>query len=96
MCCLFSALFFIGPRLAFILYWFLPATAFKAQAAFENGWLALLGWIFLPWTALTWAVFFPVTGFEWALLVVAFLADLGAYGGGEYSRRRRRRRRRED
>jgi hypothetical protein len=92
MCCLISALLFIGPRLAFIFYYFMPGTAFKAQSAFENGWLPLLGWLFLPWTVLVWAVFFPVTGFEWALLAVAFLADLGAYGGGAYSNRRRRRR----
>ena len=92
MCCLISALMLIGPRLAFIFYWFLPATAFRARAAFENQWLPLLGLIFLPWTALVWAIFYPVGGFEWALLAVAFLADLGAYGGGEYNRRRRRRR----
>jgi hypothetical protein len=92
MCCLVSALLFIGPRLAFIFYWFLPTTAFRARAAFENAWLPLLGWFLLPWTVLTWAIFFPVHGFEWALLAVAFLADLGAYGGGAYSRRRQRRR----
>jgi hypothetical protein len=92
MCCLLSALMLIGPRLAFILYWFLPATAFKAHAAFESWWLPLLGWIFLPWTALVWAIFYPVSGFEWALLVVAILADLGAYGGSGYSSRRKWRR----
>jgi hypothetical protein len=82
----------IGPRLAFIFYWFLPATAPKAQAAFENWWLPLLGWIFLPWTALVWAIFYPVAGFEWILIALAFLADLGSYGGSGYSRRRRRQR----
>ncbi len=91
MCCLISALMLIGPRLAFIFYWFLPATAFRARAAFENRWLPLLGWIFLPWTALVWAIFYPVGGFEWALLIVAFLADMGAYGGSGYSSRKRRR-----
>lgn len=92
MCCLISALLFIGPRLAFIFYWFLPRTAPQARAAFENGWLPILGWIFLPWTALVWAIFYPVGGFEWILLGLAILADLSTYGGGEYSRRRRRRR----
>ena len=91
MCCLISALMLIGPRLAFILYWFLPASSFRARAAFENQWLPLLGLIFLPWTALVWAIFYPVGGFEWALLIVAFLADIGTFGGSGYSSRKRKR-----
>jgi hypothetical protein len=91
MCCLISALMGIGPRLAFILYWFLPASSFKARAAFDPRWLALLGWFFLPWTALVWAIFYPVSGFEWIVVVLAFLADIGATGGGAYSSRQRRR-----
>jgi hypothetical protein len=92
MCCLISALMVLGPRLAFIFYWFLPGTRFKARDAFSPQWLALLGWFFLPWTALVWAIFYPVTDFEWAFVVLAFLADVGAYGGSGYSSRRRRKR----
>jgi CDP-diglyceride synthetase len=91
MCCLISAILLIGPRVAFIFYWFLPRTKEQARGAFDNQWvLPLLGWLFLPWTALVWAIFAPVEGFEWALLVVAFLADIGAYGGGYRSRKRKR------
>jgi hypothetical protein len=30
-----------------------------------------------------------VTGFEWFFVVLAFVIDLGAYGGGRFARDRR-------
>jgi hypothetical protein len=87
MCCLISALLLFGPRVAFLAYWLLTVRgAAQVRAAFDNWLVPLLGVIFLPWTALAYVVFFPVAGFEWFLVVVAFLIDLAAYGGGYRSR----------
>ena len=52
----------------------------------------ILGFILLPWTTLAYAVMWDVgthevRGFEWFIVIVAFLADLGAHGG---SARRRK------
>jgi len=53
--------------------------------AFENGLLALIGFFLLPWTTLAYALMWHagtngVTGFEVVFVVLAFLADIGAYG----------------
>lgn len=87
MCCLVSALLLIGPRLTFVIYWLLPTTGYRVAEAFGNWIVSLLGLIFLPWTALLWVILYPVQGFEWFFVVLAFFADLAAYGGGYRSRR---------
>jgi hypothetical protein len=88
MCCLISSLLLFGPRIAFLIYWLLsPVGAARVRAAFGNWLVPLLGVIFVPWTVLAYALFFPVAGFEWILVVLAFLVDLTAYGGGYRSRR---------
>ena len=91
MCCFFTALVLLGPRLGFLIWWLLRPL-YMAQA-FGNWILPLLGVIFLPWTTLIYAIFWtPVvglTGFEWVLLVFAFFVDLGSYGGGFYGNRDR-------
>jgi hypothetical protein len=88
MCCLISSLLLFGPRIAFLVYWFLlPRGGAQVRAAFGNWLVPLLGVIFLPWTALAYVLVFPVAGFEWFLVALAFLVDLAAYGGGYRSRR---------
>ena len=82
MCCLLSALLLIGPRVAFIVFWLLPATGQRVSKVFGNWVFPILGLVFLPWTALIWAIFFPIQGLDWVFVAIAFLADLGAYGGG--------------
>jgi len=63
--------------------------------AFDSWVLPLLGFFVLPWTTLAyvafwdWGVGSEVRGFEWFFVVVAFLVDLGALGGGDRARRRR-------
>jgi hypothetical protein len=86
MCCLVSALLFIGPRLGFILYWLFSAS--KVNEAFGNWIFPILGLVFLPWTALVWVIFFPIGGIDWVFVAIAFLADLAAYGGGWRNRGR--------
>lgn len=56
------------------------------QRAFESGLVPLIGFFVLPWTTLAYAVMWEtgthaVRGLEVFIVLLAFLADLGAYRG---------------
>jgi hypothetical protein len=73
----------ISPRLALVAIWLFSNVLGRA---FDSVLLPLIGFFLLPWTTLAYAVMWDVgthdvTGFEWFVVVLAFLADLGAYGG---------------
>lgn len=87
MCCFFSALLFFGPRLAFLVYWLIPAGRLKIFVAFDTWIWPLLGLIFLPWTTLAYVIFFPIIGFDWLWVGLALLADIAGYAGGARNRR---------
>lgn len=89
MCCVVSLLVFIGPRVA-ALAWYVLDTA-RWNAAFSNILWPCLGFIFLPWTTMAWVWMSPggVSGLEWAIVGLGFLLDIGAFGGGNYSRKHR-------
>jgi hypothetical protein len=91
MCCLVTILVLIGPRAGIIIWWLLDMA--RWQSAFDMLIIPLLGFIFLPWTTLAYVLVFSggLTGFDWALLVLGFLFDIGAYGGGYGNRGRLRR-----
>jgi hypothetical protein len=83
MPCLAVVLALISPRLALFAVWLLSDILGRA---FESWLLPVLGFFLLPWTTLAYAIMWDtgthaVTGFEWFVVVVAFLADLGAHGG---------------
>ena len=89
MPCLAVALALISPRLALVAMWLFGDVLGRA---FDSRLLPLIGFFILPWTTLAYAVMWDVgthavTGFEWFVVVVAFLGDLGALGGGVASRR---------
>ncbi len=82
MGCLVALLALISPRLVLVALWLLTDILGRA---FENGLLALIGFFLLPWTTLVYALMWQfgtheVSGFEIVFVVLAFLADLGAYG----------------
>jgi hypothetical protein len=89
MPCLVALLALISPRLALIAVWLFTDLLSRA---FDSWVLPVLGFFLLPWTTLTYAAFWDwgagreVTGFEWFFVVLAFLIDLGAFGGGWASR----------
>lgn len=94
MCCLITALVFLGPRLT-IIGWYLLETAIWREVYNNNILVICLGFLLLPWTTLMYVFVSPgggVNGFEWALLAIAFIIDLGAYGGGGWGNRKRIRR----
>jgi hypothetical protein len=83
MPCLAVLLALISPRLALVAIWLFSNVLGRA---FDSVLLPLIGFFLLPWTTLAYAVMWDVgthdvTGFEWFVVVLAFLADLGAYGG---------------
>jgi hypothetical protein len=83
MPCLAVLLALISPRLALVAIWLFSNVLGRA---FDSVLLPLIGFFLLPWTTLAYAVMWDVgthdvTGFEWFVVVLAFLADVGAYGG---------------
>jgi hypothetical protein len=90
MPCLAVVLAFISPRLALVALWLFSDILSRA---FDSWFLPLIGFFLLPWTTLAFGVMWDVgtnevVGFEWFVVVLAFLADLGSYFGGQRARER--------
>lgn len=82
MGCLVALLALISPRLALVALWLLTDLL---QRAIDNALLGVIGFFLLPWTTLVYALMWHagtngVKEFEVVFVVLAFLADLGAYG----------------
>jgi hypothetical protein len=88
MCCFATVLLFLGPRVAFLVYWLVPVGRVRVEAAFNTWIWPLLGLIFLPWTVLLYMLLYPVVGWEWVAVGFGLVADLGAYTGGFRNRRK--------
>ncbi len=90
MCCFVVSLFAFGPRLAFLVYWLIPAGQLKVNLAFKEmslPWLVgILGLIFAPWTILMYVIVFPLNGFDWIWLGLGIAADIFSYVGGYHKR----------
>jgi len=89
MCCLFTALAFLGPRAGILVWWLLQPV--RWQATFTSFIWPLLGFLFLPWTTLMYVIVAPggVMSFDWVWLVLAVVLDVGMYAGGGYGNRNR-------
>jgi len=92
MCCIFTTILFLGPRLGILIWWLIRPLRFAA--AFNTFIWPLLGLIFLPWSTVMYPVVFHggIIGFDWVWMALALLADLGSYSGGAYGNRDRFRR----
>ena len=90
MCCFFTILVFLGPRIAGIIWWLVQPL--RWQTAFNNSWLwPVLGLIFLPWLTLMYVIVAPggIVGLDWLWLALALIADIASYSGGGYGNRDR-------
>ncbi len=91
MCCVISALFFLGPRAGLLIWWLVRPGRFSM--VYNNLLLPLIGMIFLPVTTLTYTfiykpAFGSLIGLDWLWLGIALMVDFSLYGGGVFSRRR--------
>jgi hypothetical protein len=89
MCCFFLTLMFLGPRVAFLIYWLLaPLKVQLAFNAFNFPWLVgIAGLVFLPWTTLMFVIVAPMNGWDWLWIGLAVAADIATYMGGTYKRK---------
>ena len=80
------------PRVILFLVWVLNSA--YLSRAFSSGWVALLGFFFLPATTLMYAFaenrFNGMHGGGLILVILGVFIDLGLLGGGGRARRRRR------
>jgi len=90
MCCFFTALVFLGPRLGFLVFWLFPYGRLKINTAFAGlnfpFLVSLLGLIFVPWTTLMYVLIFPLNGFDWIWLGLGLAADIVSWVGSFHNR----------
>lgn len=89
MCCLFTVLILLGPRVANIIWWILDTA--RWSATFSSIIWPILGIIFAPWTTLTYVLVRAggISGLDVVLLMIAITADVLSYAGGGYGNRKR-------
>ena len=91
MCCVFTVLLFLGPRVGSITWWLIQPA--RWDVAFGSIIWPILGIIFVPWTTLMYvAVNNPVTGISllgWLFIALAVFADVSQLAGSGYFNRDR-------
>ena len=87
MCCMLTALIFVGPRLAILVWWLISPV--YVGAAFDSVLLSLLAFLFIPWTVLMYLIIYPggIVGFDWVILILGIVADIASYSGGFWGNR---------
>ena len=91
MCCVFTVLLFLGPRVGSITWWLIQPV--RWDVAFGSIIWPILGIIFVPWTTLMYvAVNNPVTGISllgWLFIALAVFTDVSQLAGSGYFNRDR-------
>jgi len=94
MCCFVSLFLLIGPRFALVCMWLFSD---MISRAFRGDFIIpILGIILLPYTMIFYVIVAQYMGmsnpFAWALVILGFIIDISAYGGGWWGNRDRLRR----
>ncbi len=81
MCCFFTSILLLGPRVG-MLVWTIIQPRYL-NAAFDHFIWGFLGWLFLPWTTLMYLIIYPggIEGFELLVLGTGVFFDMGTYFG---------------
>ncbi len=91
MCCFFTLMVFLGPRIAGIFWWLIQPL--RWSVAFNGSWVwPVLGLIFLPWTTLMYVIVAPggIVGiWEWGFLILMLVFDISSYVGGGFGNKDR-------
>jgi hypothetical protein len=88
MCCFFTILLLLGPRVAAPIWWLV--NPLRWSNAFNGSWIwPVLGIIFLPWTTMMYVIVFPagIMGWDWLWMGLAVVADILWYTGVTARRR---------
>jgi hypothetical protein len=85
---MFASLVLIGPRFAILIWWLFDQS--RWELAFNNFFVAFVGFFLAPWTTLMYVSVFPggVTGFDWIFMGFGVLADVASWTSGGFSGRR--------
>jgi hypothetical protein len=89
MCCFFTALVFLGPRAAILIWWLISPG--RWEAAFDSFIWPFLGFIFAPWTTLMWVSVAPggIGGFDFVIVGLGIFADIASYSSSAWYNRER-------
>ena len=91
MNCMIALLGLIVPRVLIAVCWL--ADPARWNQTFSGGVvLPALGFLFLPWTTIMYVLFWSTTGLDvigWLFVFIAFVGDIGTYGGGFLGNRER-------
>ena len=89
MCCLYTVLLMLGPRVAIVVWWLMEPL--RWQATFDSILWPILGIIVAPWTTLMYVLVAPggVMGLDWLFIGIAVLGDIAFWAGGGYGNRER-------
>ena len=90
MCCLFTILVLLGPRVASVIWWIVDTS--RWSAAFGSIIWPILGIIFVPWTTLTYVLVTAneaISGIEVVFIMIALVVDVMTLGGGGFGNRKR-------
>jgi hypothetical protein len=90
MCCLFTSLVLLGPRIVGVFWWIAQPNRW-VPVTFSSWIWPTLGLLFVPWTTLMYVLVAPggLGGLDWLWLVLAVFADVGSFAGGGYGNRDR-------
>jgi hypothetical protein len=74
----------ILPRVVGVYWWLTDAS--RWTAVFGSGpFIPALGILFVPWTTIFYVFFWKPEGIDligWIVIAIAFVGDIGTYGGG--------------
>ena len=91
MCCAIAFLGLLGPRALILFWWLVDPT--RWSVTFGGSFLLpALGFVFLPWTTIMYVLFWAAGGLSllgWVFVGLAFVLDIGTYGGGFFGNRDR-------
>ena len=91
MCCIFSVVLGVGPRMGVLLWWLFDHVF--VRDAFPHLFWLIVGILFAPWTALFYLVGFAtgsgIGGWDYLWIGIGILLDLTSYSGGAWGNRKR-------